>query len=230
MGRAGQAGQDRRAAAWAPRRPGRFRANQQAGQARGTAALPRGWRASMARASGSLRGSSGLPTASRRRPVVAPDQAAEGGGMSVSKIPQELLSTRYCKWRVYGLILEVDPGDFFVKIGVSKDVIGRVVTLRCALCVEPAVAYSPGTTQGHAFKTERGAHRRLSDYRTFGEWFRFSTKEKSVFHNAVKESWFDGDWRDAFSWSSLGRAALTEAVRCHASIYGTTSKTSAPRY
>lgn len=116
-------------------------------------------------------------------------------------------------WAIYAVIMEPEPGDFLIKIGVSGDPLQRLTTFSCGLPFSPAMLISPRLDESRAaFHLENRLHKAFSEYRTRGEWHRFSSEDKVAFHATTKLIWESYSNRP-LEWKFLDRDACEKGIK-----------------
>lgn len=90
------------------------------------------------------------------------------------------------KWYLYTIILEPDPGRFFIKIGISTDPLRRASDFRQGLPLKPTILWCKAGSRSSAYTLEHRLHKVFEQRNTFGEWFLFDAGDKDLFKSAIR--------------------------------------------
>lgn len=119
-------------------------------------------------------------------------------------VPRTTLRQRRTLWGnfIYAIVGGFSAGDFFVKIGRSKDPIQRYWSLSTGIPFESTMLYAPTRTRGRAVELETALHHALADYRVHGEWFRFDRETKAKFHAEAARLYLESE-EEPLRWNKI---------------------------
>lgn len=103
------------------------------------------------------------------------------------------------QWFIYAIVAGIDRHDFIVKIGRTENPRLRYGSLLTGIPFPSTMLYAPVRTRARMIKLERTLHLDLAEYNTRGEWFRFNSETKGLFHDAVRRRYFEAEG-ESLSW------------------------------